>query len=195
MSPIQEMPEEARNALRKAAEWRLLSLLLERPRPGWQEEIASLAQEVDDTWLHEAAVLSRTASEETYLALFGPGGSTSPREVAYAGMEDPGRLLADVISFYRAFAFMPQAEDPPDHVAVETSFVGYLALKEAYARAHENSDAVQVTQAAQDRFLEAHLDRLIRGLTEKLSDSGPAYLIKTIAALLRKVKRCLRLPC
>lgn len=189
MSPVREMPEEARIALRKAAEWRLLSLLLERPRPGWPEEIASLAREVDDSCLREAVALSRTAGEETYLALFGPGGSTSPREVAYAGLEDPGRLLAEVMSFYRAFAFMPQAEDPPDHVAVETGFVGYLALKEAYARAHENSDAVQVTQAARDRFIEAHLDRLIRGLTEKLSDSGPAYLIKTIEALLRQVDR------
>lgn len=215
-----EIPEEARIALRKAAEWRLISVLLERPRPGWHEEIASLAQEVDDPGIREATALSRTANEEAYLALFGHSGSTSPREVAYVGIEDPGRLLADVMAYYHAFAFTPQAEDPPDHIAVEVGFLGYLALKEAYAQACGDVEAVQVTRVARDRFIEAHLGRLIRGLAEnwhgrpklaapegehglqkdpgifaiKLSGSGPAYLIKTFEALLRRVEPIPNLP-
>lgn len=212
MSPLGELPKATRIVLKEATEWRLLSLLLERPRPGWHPEVEALAKEVEDSLLREAATLSRMASEEAYLAWLGPGGKLSPREVAYASLEDPGHLLADVMAFYHAFAFTPQAEDPPDHIAVEAGFMGYLALKEAYAQSVGNTEAVEITHAARDRFLEAHLGRLIRGLAEnwrgqaelatcenehgpqqdpgmvaaQRSSGGPAYLTKTVEALLRQ---------
>lgn len=184
---LQSLSHEAREALMQAGEWRLISLLLERPHGNWRHEVDSVAAEVRDPALRRAAALAQAATEESYLAFLGPGAPVSPREAGYAGLEDLGRLLADIQAFYTAFSYAPQAEDPSDHVAVEVGFAGYLALKEAYALVSENEDAAQITHDAQQRFLEEHLARLARGLQEKFGGSGPAYLVKTLDALSRRM--------
>jgi hypothetical protein len=46
--------------------------------------------------------------------------------------------------------------------------VGYLWLKEAYARAQEDAAAAEVTAAARTRFVESHLATLAAGLAERL---------------------------
>jgi hypothetical protein len=49
-------------ALSKAALWRLLGLLLERPRPGFLEEARTLARELDEgPWCAVPAARSRHA--------------------------------------------------------------------------------------------------------------------------------------
>lgn len=186
-SPVLELSEEARRALKQAAEWRLLSLLLERPRSGWHEEVRSLAKEVEDPQLREVSIDAVNATEEAYLAVLGPAGFVSPREVAYAVFEDPGRMLADLAAFYLAFAFSPRCEDPEDHIAVQTGFVGYLSLKDAYAQASDNSDAVEATRAALSHFMEAHYARLVHGFASKLGSNGPAYLCRTVRILAARV--------
>jgi hypothetical protein len=145
-------PEEAAGQLREAAAWRLQGLLLERPRPGWLEEIEELAREAADPRLHEAASAARGATEGLYLAAFGPGGYASPREVAYRTMEDPARLLSELSGWYEAFAYRPRTEDPPDHIAVEAGFVGYLLLKEAMARLAGDDEAAGTTALSRERF-------------------------------------------
>lgn len=87
-----------------AAEWRLISLLLQRPRPGWLEEVGALAREVRDERLCAAAAAACDATEGAYLRLIGPGGAVSPREVASQPFQDPGHLLAQLATTYGAFA-------------------------------------------------------------------------------------------
>lgn len=71
---------------------------------------------------------------------------------------DPGRILADVLAFHAAFAFNPETEEPPDHVAVEAAFLGYLRLKEAYAACRKEGEGeAEVTAEAARRFCESHL--------------------------------------
>ena len=83
--------------LREAAAWRLLGLLFERPRDGWWREVEMLSREVVDPEITAAAEAARDGGGEgRYLALLGPGGPVSPREVTYRGMEDPGRIFADI---------------------------------------------------------------------------------------------------
>lgn len=188
-SPVLDLSEGARHALKQAAEWRLLSLLLERPRSGWHEEVRALAKEVEDPQLREVSIDATDATEEAYLAVLGPAGFVSPREVAYAVFEDPGRILADLAAFYLAFAFLPRCEDPEDHIAVQTGFVGYLALKDAYAQASENSEAVESTRASLSHFMEAHYARLVHGFASKLGSNGPSYLCRTVRLLATRVPR------
>jgi len=76
-----------------AAEWRLLGLLFERPRDAWRREVANVAQEVADAALSGAAAGAQDATEGHYLAMLGPGGAVSPREVKYRSFEDPGRFV------------------------------------------------------------------------------------------------------
>ena len=167
-----------------AAEWRLIGLLLERPRPGWREEIEALAGESGDDALRRAAASAGAANEGTYLHLVGPGGLVSPREVSYRPMEDPGWVLADLRRFYDAFAFHPRAEDPIDHIAVETSFVGYLFLKEAFARAGGDDVAAETTAAARRDFLEAHLGSIAHPFAERLEALARSCPLSECARLL-----------
>lgn len=169
--------------LEEAAAWRLCGLLLERPRGGWAEEVAALGRACRDDDLRGAAEAAREATESAYLALLGPGGAVSPREVAYVP-DDPGRLLADVAAFHAAFAFRSRPEDPIDHAAVEAGLVGYLKTKEAYARAAGDSEAAGVAAEAVARFLDAHLGRFAAPFAERLDAAGaPAWLAAAARAL------------
>jgi hypothetical protein len=177
---------DAQALISAAAEWRLIALLLERPRAGWHGEVAALGREVRDPALCAAAQAAHDAGEGEYLRLVGPGGHVSPREVSYRSFEDPGRILADLAATYAAFAFQPRAEEPLDHLAVEAGFVGYLLLKEAFAVARGDGEAVQTTAAARHAFLEAHLDAA-RPFAARLTAAGGSYLATSARVLAERV--------
>lgn len=170
-------------ALAAAAEWRLLATLLARPREGWDEEVAKLAGEVRDRALAAAAAAARGATEGPYHALLGPGGAASAREAAHAGFTDPGRLLADLRARYEAFAFLPAAEEPADHLSVECDFLAWLHLKEAYARLRDDAGAAEVTREERRRFLAEHVAVAGRRFVKGLPEGAPAYLRGAAAAL------------
>jgi len=173
--------------LREATAWRLLGLLFERPRDGWWREVDMLSREVVDPEITAAAGAARKeASEGLYLALLGPGGPVSLREVTYRGMEDPGRIIADISAFYEAFAFQPETEEAPDHLAVEAGFLGYLCLKEAYARARGTEDEAEVAAQAAARFREEHLATLAWPVADRLAEADACYLPLAAAALARR---------
>src|SRR5574341_155160 len=170
--------------LGEAATWRLLGLLFERPREGWWHELEKLSRELGGPAINAAAeAASEEANEGLYLALLGPGGPVSLREVAYRGMEDPGRILADISAFYEAFAFQPETEEAPDHLAVEAGFLGYLCLKEAYARARGNEEEAEVAAQAAHRFREEHLASFTWPIAERLEQAGVRYLSLAASAL------------
>lgn len=187
---MNEMPAVA-PLLAASAEWRLLGLLFERPRTGWHDEVAALGREIAAEDLRVAAGAARAASEGEYLALLGPGGAVSPREVAYRGMEDPARVLADIGAFHTAFAFRPASEDPTDHLAVAVGFVGYLSLKVAYAEFEGAAEAAQTTVAARETFVAAHLSafatEVARRLEAVLGAESEHYLLAAARALVCRV--------
>ncbi len=183
---IDPVPCRIGEQLREAAAWRVLGILLERPRAGWLEEIELLAREVADPSLSAAALEARRATEGAYLKALGPGGYASPREVAYRTMEDPSRLLADLSAWYEAFAYRPRAEDPPDHIAVESGFAGYLLLKEAMARLADDEEAAGTTARARERFIDERLRPFVEGLSGRLQGTG-GHLEQAISVLLKRV--------
>jgi hypothetical protein len=184
----------AHGLLQKAATWRLLGLLFERPRAGWQADVTSLAGQIED---EDVRCTAREAGRETegiYLRCIGPGGIASPREVGYRTFDDPGWVLADVQRYYEAFGFRPSVEYPPDHVAVETAFVGFLFLKEAYARVGADPDGERTAREARERFLTEHLATFAAPLAERLADAGDAALVAAARALAARVRAALTLP-
>jgi nitrate reductase assembly molybdenum cofactor insertion protein NarJ len=173
-----------RELLAEATAWRLLGLLFERPRDGWREDVETLSRVVSDPELQAAAVAAQEeASEGLYLALLGPGAPVSAREVTYRGMEDPGRIIADISAFYDAFAFHPETEEAPDHLAVEAGFLGYLRMKEAYAQARGNEEEAEVAAKAAARFSHEHLAILAWPVAERLEATNVRYLSLAAAAL------------
>lgn len=175
-------------ALRESVSWRLLGLLFERPRAGWATEVAALAGLVDDDDLREAAAHASGADEGSYHRWLGNGGAVSPREVAYRGWEDPGRVLSDLAARYDAFAFRPRAEDPLDHVAVLAGFVGYLRLKESYAARCGAGESSEIAALARESFSEEHLRPIAGPLLRRLgAASAPDLWRLAAAALARRV--------
>jgi hypothetical protein len=168
--------QESRRAMADALDWRLIGLLLERPRSGWIEEAEALAAETRDTQLMDAVQAARGATEGTYLSLFAEGGFVSPRETTWRHREDPGQILADIAGFYQAFAFRPRAEDPLDHVAVEAGFIGYLCLKEARALAHGDEESAETTASARRRFIGDHLGQFAEKWADRVSATGVPHL-------------------
>lgn len=182
---MNEITPETRALLLDAARWRLLGLLFERPRDGWSDAIHALANDADDEPLqHVVRLADEQASESLYLAVIGQGGEASPREVAYRGFADPGQILAELAAFYDAFAYEPVAEDPPDHVAIETGFVGYLTLKQAFARAAGDAEAEAIAAEAATEFRREHLALIAAALEEKIIAFGDTYI--AVAAHLLK---------
>lgn len=174
--------------LGEAAEWRLLSLLFECPSAGWREQISSLAGEVEDAELRAATEQAlEQASEGLYHSIFGPGGPASPREITYQNTVQAGYFLSELLCYYESFAFRPVSLEPPDHVSMETGFVGYLRLKEAFALESSDVEHAAVTREAAEKFIEEHLSNISGPLAAALSGSGIGYLTLAGGALLRRV--------
>lgn len=172
--------------LRQSVEWRLLGLLFEPPEPEWRDELVLLAAEVADKSLSAAA---RQAHEEAdaglYHSTLGPGGPASPREVSYHVTIVPGGLLSELQAYYEAFGYQTRCSESPDHVAVETGFVAFMQLKQAYALLGGQSEEREVTAEATQRFLAEHLTVIAEPLATALQQSGIGYLA-TAAELLRQ---------
>lgn len=171
----------------EAAEWRLLGLLLQRPRPGWLVQVGALGREVADERLAAASAAAQDAQEGLYLALFGPGGAVSPRAVTYRAFADPGGILGEIAGYHEAFAFHSDSEDPPDHVAVLCDFVSYLRFKEAYASARGEREAARLTAEARRHVVENHVAPIACALADFFAAAPPSYLRDTVRLLRARV--------
>jgi nitrate reductase assembly molybdenum cofactor insertion protein NarJ len=173
-------------AAHRAARWRLIGLLFERPRENWHQEVEALAREISDPDLATATHEARNATEGGYLAVLGPGGVVSPRQAGHMKEGDPAQLISELNTFYRAFAFEPGNENPPDHIAVESGFVGFMKLKEAYARASGNHDGEGRTARAIAKFMDRHLRDFSLALADRLVESAPGYIADVARCAARK---------
>jgi nitrate reductase assembly molybdenum cofactor insertion protein NarJ len=174
--------------LAEAAQWQLISLLFQCPDQDWHSEVARLAEAAGDDQLREAAAASQVeASSELYHTTLGPGGPAAPREVSHRRSVIPGRFIAEVCAFYEAFAYQPQTEEPPDHVAVQTGFIAYLRMKEAYAWMRDERAQAELTREAADCFVRDHLSYVAGRLAACLATPGIQYLERAAAALVERV--------
>jgi nitrate reductase assembly molybdenum cofactor insertion protein NarJ len=177
-----------RELLSEAAEWRLLSLLFDCPSPSWSVHMEQLSKEVSDPQLRKCASLAlEQASEGLYHSTFGPGGPAPPREVSYSNTLQFGSLMSELESYYGAFGYHPPAREAPDHIAIETGFLAFLKMKEAFAHASGDDEHAAVTAEAADRFVADHLSRLARPLAERLALSGLVFLVEAARALCNRV--------
>jgi nitrate reductase assembly molybdenum cofactor insertion protein NarJ len=174
----------------QAAQWRLISLLLECPSEGWWEQMSLLSDEVEDEELKTAVASAREgASQGLYHSILGPGGPAPAREVSYRDWAEPGYLIAELVSYYDAFSYHPASAEAPDHVSVEAGFIGYLRFKQAYAIACQDAERGEVAAEAARNFIEEHLSTIAEPLAIALANSGVNYLALASNALLSRVGR------
>jgi len=174
--------------IEEAAEWRLIGLLFENPVGDWREQIGSLAEEITDTRLKTAVEFALIeAGEGLYHSIFGPGGPAPAREVTYRSWVQPGYLLSEINAYYEAFSYRPETCETPDHIAVETGFVAYLKLKEAFAEECGDRENAGISAEAAKTFIENHLAKMTGRITRSLAQSGVEYLALASAALYKRV--------
>jgi len=181
------LDERMSGLLREAQDWRLLGLLFERPRGDWWQEVAELAATTRDANLRAAAAATLGAGQGPYLALLGPGGVLPAREAGYRRTSDPGQVLFEIQTAYRAFAYQPAAEDPPDHISVEAGFVGWLSLKQAYALASGDGESAAIAADAASAFGKRHLAAMAEPMSVRFELVEGGYLLLAAKALLARV--------
>ncbi|MFQ5655354.1 MAG: molecular chaperone [Planctomycetota bacterium] len=177
-----------RRSLQRAAHTRLLSLILEPPRPGRQ---AALRAFVEGTPIDLGIDLSPlldgddgTVAEE-HFSLLGVRGPISCHASDHRdeGFADKGPILADIAGFYRAFGFEGPIREAPDHFANLCGFLAFLALKEGYAAYLGEVEEAQVAREAERALLDTHLHPYLGRFAEQLAGRAPARgVYATVAA-------------
>ncbi len=183
-------PKKAKNLnlLKDATEWRLLSLLFDCPNPHWLEHVDLLGRTISNKNLKRAAKSAQTeATEGLFHSIFGPGGPAPGREISYRGWVQPGYMLSELSSFYDAFSYRPETKEVPDHIAVETGFIAYLRLKEAFALENSDPESAEITAEASRTFIDEHLSKYAEQMSKILSNSGIEYLALAGKALFKRV--------
>jgi TorA maturation chaperone TorD len=192
--------------LERAANWRMASLLFSEPRADCAAELTGLATLVSEPARAGAAGLAADTAfrSDDYYSALGPGGCAAT-ESAYdrAAIANRGPLIADVAAFYEAFAYPPRltSDLAPDHVAVELDFLGFLALKVAFALDQNRQEESVVGRAAYREFLEAHPGFWIDQLVARLESEGHApfaHAARWVSAVVERERAALvetEVPC
>jgi|YNPNPStandDraft_1061719.scaffolds.fasta_scaffold09843_5 TorA maturation chaperone TorD len=182
-------PETHWSALLKEARWyRIFSLCFQPPRPSLRNELRDLFSETGSGKERLWTLIEQSGFEAEHHYVLGSGGPCSPCESAYLGRALGGteRIMADVAGFYRAFAFHahPEITEPVDHIAVELSFLSFLALKEAYALYRADARSRTVCREARERFNHDHLLAWIPLFAEALRKGASGSFYEQAARLM-----------
>jgi TorA maturation chaperone TorD len=132
---------------------------------------------------------SATAGE--YVFLFDRQAHCPPYESAYApapNLAGKGAALADVAGFYAAFGLQPSPGQPDldDHVGAELEFMSTLALREAYARADDDTDHVALLIDAERAFLADHLGGFAPAFAASVAATAALPYYRTAAEALTR---------
>ena len=105
-----------------------------------------------------------------------------------------GRLME--IRIYRTYHLV-KSEDLNHHGTlyagrnaewfVEAGFIAYLKLKQSFALAGSQDEKAAITAESCGSFIRDHLANMAQSFSDRLQESGIAYLAKAGAALARRV--------
>jgi TorA maturation chaperone TorD len=157
------LDEPTTRDLQRAATYQFLALLFLPPTPELRGELDILVEALPEELRAAGRALIAEAGPEVeheYHALLGGSGRCRDCESDYQAnaLGGKGPLIADVAAFYRAFHFSPEAlRLAPDHITVELDFLGYLAMKTAYARHAGLTDERDICESAADSFVREHI--------------------------------------
>jgi DMSO reductase family type II enzyme chaperone len=193
------MSDVIRQALSRAAVYRVLAAAFAYPTSGHAEDVARAAAcaaaGAPAAVRSMLAELARRPDQsdgdalaEQYVALFDRQVACPPYEGAYGLPQLSGKAmqLADIAGFYTAFGMTTAGRQPDadDHIGAELEFMAALTLKEAWALAERNADNATITRDAQRAFLDEHLGRWGDAFASRVLDTAPDGLYTTAARLL-----------
>ena len=182
--------------LERAASYRFLSLLFVPPSAEVGAELRALAPSVHPALSEDAALAGERTDrslEGLYHRVLGPSGQVPDTECAYDDNGGVGRgvLIGDVAGFYAAFAYAPAAPGTADHIASELGFLGWLAMKLAYAHHAGLTEEVEITESARAAFLRDHAGRWMLPFLERLAAVADGTHYEALATLAARSLRAL----
>ncbi|MEW6743730.1 MAG: molecular chaperone TorD family protein [Planctomycetota bacterium] len=184
--------------LERGARWRLLSSLLEPPRPGRQERLRTLVSETPlgfDADLEPALAPDDGALIAEHFACLRPAGCVSACASDYieGGFADKGPILADIAGFYRAFGFEPELREAPDHFANLLACLAFLAVKQAYMMHLGDGAQARLAQEAEAKLFREHVRSYLERFAANLADVAPEG--SAYGAIARVIATACEEPC
>jgi len=167
---------EVNDWLSRAVSWRFGSLLFQEPHPARSVELRALMALLPPALELGAEPLAADtdARNDRYFAVMGPGGCAAT-ESAYdlAAMANRGPLIAEVSAFYGAFEYPARltSDLAPDHLVIELDFLGFLALKVAYALHEGRVEEREIAEAAYVDFRDRHPGFWLEPLRDRLHET------------------------
>lgn len=117
-----------------------------------------------------------------------PQTTLPPYETEYSSSNvfTKSQELADIAGFYRAFGCSSDRRERPDHISAELEFMRLLCMMEAYADAQASQDRLEVTLAAQRKFMNDHLGRWIAYFCDQVAANTTNGFQRALGNLIRQ---------
>jgi DMSO reductase family type II enzyme chaperone len=157
-------------------------LLAERARNALRPALDSLRAAVTD--------LDLAQLQSDHRRVFGHIESSfcPPYETRYGNhhLFQQTQQLADIAGFYRAFGLdlSDDANERPDHLAIELEFLHFLCFKEAYGLKHHGPEQVEVCRDAEVKFLREHLLTWAPSFAKRLQEAAGGGFYERLAAFM-----------
>lgn len=131
--------------------------------------------------------------EMQHLGIFGHTvrGDCPAHELEYGDLKaDPMfqlHRIADLSAFYRAFglSLSEDASERQDHLSIECEFMSVLTAKEAYAAVQDDTEAIEIIQDGQRKFLREHLGRWTPAFARRLARAAGGSITGRLADCLK----------
>jgi TorA maturation chaperone TorD len=166
--------------LTQAAGWMFASLVFQPPDQARIDEMTALLPTLP-AQLREAAAqmvaLPADQWEPEFFSVLGPAGCpASESSYERAAFASRGPLLTEVAGTYAAFAYPGEhIREVPDHIAVETGFLSFLAMKVAFARFASRGEEESIAREAYDTFRDEHVRPWAGAFCDALAESGSEH--------------------
>ena len=157
-------------------------------RLGATPELLALAERVIECLLD--AEIARLEREYDSAFEVSSGAARPPNETAHVPETPQEALtrtyeLADIAGFYRAFgAEVEPGSERVDHIAAELEFMHLLAVKEALAKARDETEKAEICRDGAASFLRDHLGRWCAKLCAQLQAESGGQLYQAAGELL-----------
>jgi nitrate reductase assembly molybdenum cofactor insertion protein NarJ len=167
-----------KETLARASAWMFASLALQPPTAESRAILEALIPSLPSSLQTAAARIAAFRLDDwepEYFSVLGPAGCPAC-ESSYerAAQASRGPMLADISGCYQAFAYAPDVREVPDHASVEAGFLGYLAMKIAFAEHAGQEDAAEIAREAYAAFQRDHVGRWFDDFRDALAETGSA---------------------
>lgn len=203
INPAENISLDSAETLLTASLYKFFSLLFMYPTEQTQLELISLLPSIQNLKVKNGnstyqsckenvlQILSTINLEEwqkLYIKTFGHISNDIPLyESNYfsCNIFKESQRLADINAFYKAFGLKvgEQTKEKLDHISIELEFLGYLTIKELYARKEGDKEKYEICIKAKKSFMEDHFYQWATKFAQNLINRSSTPFYKEVGIL------------